>query len=138
MLESSVQQASEKGLEVVSLIWMDVHPVVCTLEEVATSALGRGDGISEEKVLEPLVPQGDPARSDKDVLGLRIRTASATTSPTELRPVEALLELHKVGMDLSPAKSVVADGVQVVGNTAGRGNGRRDVLTAGRHSDGDW
>ena len=137
VLESSVQQASEEGLEVVGLIWMDVDPVVGTLKEVATGALGRSNGIGKEEVIKPLLPKRDPARSNKDVLRLRIGAASATTSPTELRPVETPFELHKVGMNLSPAESVVADSVGVVGNPAGRGNGSLDVVAAGQHSDGD-
>jgi hypothetical protein len=136
-LESSVQQASEERLEMVGLIWMDINPIVRTLEEVATGTLGRGDGIGEEKVLEPLVPQRDPARPDKHILSLRIRAASATASPTELRLVERPLELQEVGVDLPSTESVVADGVRVVVNPAGRGNGGGDVVTAGRHSDGD-
>jgi hypothetical protein len=136
-LESSVQQASEERLEMVGLIRMDINPIVRTLEEVATGALGHSDGIGEEKVLEPLVPQRDPARPDKHILSLRIRAASATASPTELRLVERPLELQEVGVDLPSTESVVADGVRVVVNPAGRGNGGGDVVTAGRHSDGD-
>jgi hypothetical protein len=137
VLESSVQQASEKGLEVVSLIRVDVLPVVRPLKEMATGVLGRGDGVSEEKVLEPLSPQREPTRPDEHILRLGVRAASATASPAELRPVEGPLKLHKVSVDLSPAESVVADSIRVAADPAGGGDGGGDGLTAGRHSGGD-
>jgi hypothetical protein len=84
VLESSVQQASEEGLEVVGLIRMDVVPVIRTLEKVATGMLGCGDGISKEEVLKPLCSQQKSTRSDEHVLRLGIWTASATTSPAKL------------------------------------------------------
>jgi hypothetical protein len=137
MLESSVQQTSEKGLEVVRLIRMDVLPVVRPAKEVAAGTLRRGDGVGKEEVVKPLRTERHPPSPDEYVLGLWVWTASATTSPTELRPIEGPLKVDKVLVDLSPAESVVGDGVRVTADPAGRGNGRGNGLTAGRHSD-DW
>ena len=92
MLKPLIQQASKKGLKVEGLIRMDVLPIVGTLKEVATSALGRGDGVGKEEIPEGLVPKRDAAQPDKDILGFRIGSASATTSLAELWLVERLLE----------------------------------------------
>jgi hypothetical protein len=122
---------------VVSLIRMDILSVVTTTKEMASVALGHGDGVGEEEVVEPLCPQRESPRPDEDILRLRIWVASASMSPAELRPIEGPLELHEVGMDLSPAESVVGDGIRVATDPAGRGDGGGNGLTAGRHSD-DW
>ena len=110
-------------------------PIVRTLKEIATSALGRGDGVGKEKVAEHFVPKRYPTRPDKDILSLRIRTASATTSPAELRPVERLLEVLEVGLDLSSTERIVGDGVQITADPAGRSDGSGDGVSAGWHSD---
>jgi hypothetical protein len=137
MLESSVQQTSEERLDVISFIGMDVVPIVTPPEEMASVALRRGDGISEEEVFKPLGPKGESTRSDEHILRLRIRAASAAASPMELRPVKGPFELDQVGVDLSPTESVVADGVRVLANPARRGDGGGDGVSAGRHGD-DW
>jgi hypothetical protein len=137
MLESSVQQTSEKRLEVVGLIQVDVVPVIAALKIVMTSVLTRCHGISKEEVVKPLCSQREPTRPDEHILGLGIGAAPATASPTELCLVKGPLELHEVGMDLSLAESVVGDGVWVAADPAGRGDGGGEGLTAGRHSDGD-
>jgi hypothetical protein len=137
VLESSVQQASEERLEMVGLVGMDVVPVVTAMKEVTSMALGRGDGVGKEEVLKPFGPQRESTRPDEHILRLRVRTASATASPTELRPIEGPLELDEVLVDLSPTESVVGDGVRVLANPARRSDGGGDGLTGGRHSD-DW
>jgi hypothetical protein len=113
VLESSVQQTSEKWLEVVGLIRMDVLPVVGPLEEVATSTFGHKDGVYEEEIVEPLVPQQESARPDKYILRLRIWAALASTSPTELSLIEVPLEIHKVLVDLPLALLEMASGLQL-------------------------
>ena len=55
VLESLVQQASEQWSEVVGFIRVDVNLIIHTLEEVATSTLGHGEGVSKEKVIKPFL-----------------------------------------------------------------------------------
>ena len=56
-------------------------------------------------------------------------------SLAELRPVERPLEGLKVGLNLSSAERIVGDGVRIIADPAGRGNGGGDGVAAGRHDD---
>jgi hypothetical protein len=137
-LESSVQQASEEGLEMVGFIRVDVVPVITTPRKIVTSStLRRGNGVGKEEVVKPLPSQRESTRPDEHVLRLGVGTTLATVSPTELRLVEGPFELHKVGVDLSPTKSIVGDSVRVAADPARRSDGSGDGLTAGWHGDGD-
>ena len=98
--------------------------------------LGGDDGVGEEQVPEYVVAESVSPRPDKDILRLRIRAASAAASLAELRPVERPLEGLEVGLDLSSSERVVGDGVGVVADPAGGGDGGGDGVAAGRHDDG--
>ena len=98
VLKTSLQQRLEEGSNL---------PLMVVPKEIATMALGRGDGVGEEQVPKYVVPESICPRPDKDILRLRIRVASATTSPTELRPVEGPLEGLEIGLDLSSSERVV-------------------------------
>ena len=110
-------------------------PLVVTSEEVTPMTLGRGDSVSEEQVPEDIVSESVSPRPDEDILGLRIRVASATASPAKLQPVEGPLKGLEVGLDLSSTERVVGDGVRVVADPAGGGDGGGDGVAAGRHDD---
>ena len=97
---------------------------------------GGDDGVGEEQVPEYVVAESISPRPDEDILRLRIRAASATTSPMELRPVEGPLEGIQVGLNLSSSERVVRDGVGVVADLAGGSDGGGDGVMAGRHDDG--
>ena len=51
----------------------------------------------------------------------------------ELRPVEGGLEGVQISLDLSSTERVVGDGVGVVADLAGGGDGSGDGVTAGWH-----
>ena len=55
----------------------------------------------------------------------------------ELHLVKGPFELYEVGMNLSPADSVVPDGVGVIADLAGGSNSSADGVMAGQHDDGD-
>ena len=106
-------------------------------KEVPPVTLGGHNGVGEEEIPENVVAESISPRLDKDILRLRIRAASATASPTELRPVERGPEGVQVGLDLSSSERVVGDGVGVVADPAGGGDGGGDGVAAGRHDDGN-
>ena len=97
--------------------------------------LGSHDSVGEEQVPEYVIAESIGPRPDEDILRLRIRAASATASPAELWPVERPLEGLEVGLDLSSSERVVGDGVRIVADPAGRGDGGGNGVTAGRHDD---
>ena len=126
VLEPTLQQQLKKGPHL---------SFVVPSKEVTTVALGGSDGVGKGQVPEDIVAESISPQLDKDILGLRIRVASATTSPAELRPVERPLEDLEVGLDLSSMERVVGDGVGVVADPAGGGDGGGDGVTASRHDD---
>ena len=127
MLEAAFQERLEKRSHL---------PLVVPPQKVPPMTFGGDNGVSEEQVPEYIVPESISPRPDKNILRLRIRAASTSMSPAELRPVERGPEGVQVGLDLSSTERVVRDGVRIIADPAGGGDGGGNGVTAGRHDDG--
>ena len=110
-------------------------PLMVPPQEVPPMTFGGDDGVGEEEIPEDVIPQRIGPRPNKDVLRLGVGAASASTSPAELRPIERPLEGLEVGLDLPSSERVVGDGVGIIADPAGGGDGGGDGVAAGWHDD---